>query len=319
MKPMILAPAILGAALIVQPAQTAEIVSSHYGALMYGLPLTVAMDRGYFAEEGVDIEGVLSASGGGSAVRTALALDTPYGEAAFGAVIAARQSGLDLVIVNTVLDSLGDASWVVTNDSDYETVAELAGQTITFTRPQSGSELTANMLVESTGLEGVELVASGGMREGLTMVASGAAAAAPAVEPITTMISGDFRVIAYANDHSPEMAQMVAFTTREFADENPDFLRGVIAARQRAVQFIEENPAEAAAIAAAAYDYPPPVLEAAITRLAGEDFWSEGAMSVELFQDTVEILNGFGLLETTEVDWDAAVDFSYLPADLAAQ
>lgn len=66
-------------------AQAADIVVTHWSALLYGVPYAVALEKGYFKEEGVTITGILSSKGGGTSVRNLMAGETLYAEVALPA------------------------------------------------------------------------------------------------------------------------------------------------------------------------------------------------------------------------------------------
>jgi len=43
-----------------------QIVVSNYGVAANGMPYAIAMEKGFFKEEGADVSGILSSSGGGT-------------------------------------------------------------------------------------------------------------------------------------------------------------------------------------------------------------------------------------------------------------
>ena len=196
-----------------------KLAVTHYGSLAYGIPVGAAWRAGYFDATGARLDGLLTADGGGTAVRNTLASDLPVGESGLYAIMAARRSGLDLVVIYQAINTAADVSWVVRADSPIKTLQDLAGKTITFTQPKSGSETQIREILARTGLiDKVQLQASGGIREGLSMVEAGAAAAAPIVEPLRTALSSRFRSVVNADDYISRSAQIVGFTTRAFAD-----------------------------------------------------------------------------------------------------
>ena len=66
-----------------------EISVTQYGASLYGVPYTVALDQGLFKKAGADITGIMGSAGGGTTVRNILASSTPYRDVALGAACAA--------------------------------------------------------------------------------------------------------------------------------------------------------------------------------------------------------------------------------------
>jgi NitT/TauT family transport system substrate-binding protein len=300
------------------PAHANQVTVTHYGTLMYGLPMAVALERGFFREEGVNLQSILTAPGGGTAVRNALASPIPYGEAGLAPIIAAKNAGVDLVVVNVSVRAANDSAWVVANDSPIRTLDDLKGKTITFTQPKSGSEADIRMVLRNKGLErDVKLVVSGGMREGFTMIDGGVAVASPSVEPITTMSARRYRVLFKTSDILPAYTQTVGFTTRAFAERNPEVIRSIIKARMRAVDFIRENPAVAAEIAAKVWERPKELMERVVQELVAGNFWSQGEIELDGLKAYTEHLR---ITETiaanAEVDWNGLVDQRYLPDSL---
>ena len=62
-----------------QIAQAETITVTHWGGQFYGVPYAVAMEKGFFKKNGVDVTGILTAAGGGTAVRNTLAGGIPFG------------------------------------------------------------------------------------------------------------------------------------------------------------------------------------------------------------------------------------------------
>ena len=85
----------LSVSLAAASAKAEQISVTHWGVLMYGAPYAVAMDKGFFKEEGVEITGILTSKGGGTTVRNVLAGGLPYGEVSLAAAVAAAQEGID--------------------------------------------------------------------------------------------------------------------------------------------------------------------------------------------------------------------------------
>jgi NitT/TauT family transport system substrate-binding protein len=105
----------LAALLLFIPSRswTAELVVSQYGRVTATLPWAVASEKGFFADEGIKIDKIISGGGGGTTLRNMLASDLPYGEVATSAALAAIRSGLDIVIVNTASDHIGEIALVM--------------------------------------------------------------------------------------------------------------------------------------------------------------------------------------------------------------
>ena len=226
-------------------AQAAEISVTQYGASLYGVPYTVALDRGLFAKAGADITGIIGSAGGGTTVRNILASPTPYGDVAVAAALAAAAQGLDVVIVNTGTRSVAESSLVTMPDSPVHKLEDLVGRKVAITSPRGVSEMLLLMELQARGIDAsrVQRVASGGYVNGLTMLEQGAVQAATLIEPLSLTRASKYRTVAAARDILPPMTTSVGVTTRAFARSHGDELRAIIAGRRAGVDAIYADPA----------------------------------------------------------------------------
>src|SRR5262249_32300092 len=109
------------------PVHAYKLAISQYGRVTATLPWVIAMEKGYFADEGVKIDQIIAGMGGGTTLRNMLASDLPYGEVATSAAIAAIRSGIDLVIVNTASSHIGEIALVANPKSSIHKIQDLAG------------------------------------------------------------------------------------------------------------------------------------------------------------------------------------------------
>lgn len=311
--------AVLGASLVASgPALAEEISVTHWGALMYGIPYAVAMDKGFFKEAGVDITGILTSKGGGTTMRNVLASGLPYGEVAISAVIAAQKEGIDVKIVNLGVRTVADAIWVTMPDSPLKTPQDLVGKKIAYTSPKSVTEMLTILMLngQKIDLGKVTRVSLGGIGAGLTALEKGAVDAAPIVEPLWSRQKDKYRAYIAAKDVLPPIAQTVGVTTTEFAKSNGAKLKAIIAGRRKGLDFVKANPKEAAELSAKYYNLPAELLETAIKNMIAVDYWSAGKFEIDGMNNMVEGLRVIGELQGP-VDWDKLIDRSFLPQDLA--
>ena len=315
-----LAAAALLASVLAAPVRAGESLPiTHYGSGLYGMPFAVALGKGYFKEAGLDIDGIITSPGGGTAVRNVLANSLPYGEAGILPIIAAKNAGNDVVIVNASVDSAADAVFVGLPDSKIASIQALAGRKVAITQPKSGSEFMLKMALSNAGvaIDKVTLVAAGGINEGLVLLRNGSVDAAILGEPLFSREAKNYKVVVDLAKHIPRLAQTVGFTTRAYAEKNADRIRAVIAARRKAVDAIYADPKAAAALIAPAYSrIPLPLLEQVIARMAAQKYWSRGDFTKEGLAANILGLRLVKVIDADKVDWNALIDQSYLPADL---
>jgi NitT/TauT family transport system substrate-binding protein len=300
-----------------------EIEISQYGISPGGMPYAIALEKGYFQEEGADVTGIRSSPGGAPTIRNLLAGDLTYAEAGPNAVLAANRGGADIRIISGSTNTLAEVLWVTMPDSPIKTLADFRGKRIGFTTPQSTTQALAFMLLDAAHIrpDEVQLIAAGGFPQALTALEHGGLDVTATAEPMYTQSAGKYRAIFAANEVFPPMANVCGLTTARKAKDKPAFLRGVIAARRRAVKFMTEDPAAAAPIVARAYKLDTALVERVIRNMLdhgtvqGVAYWGEGDIRRAGLDNMVRAQKLVGTI-SGDVNWDEIVDEEFLPPDL---
>jgi NitT/TauT family transport system substrate-binding protein len=300
-----------------RPLSAAEMAVSQYGRVTATLPWAVAMEKGFFTAEGVQIDHIISGEGGGTTLRNMLASDLPYGEVATSAALAAIRSGLDIVIVNTASDHIGEIALVANPKGSIYKVQDLAGRKAGFTGPKSTSEMLLRLALKQAGMiDKVEPVATGGFGGGLTLLDAGGIDAAPLIDPILTLKPDKYRVIFRFADLIPRMTWLVGVTTRKFAREHPDTLRKLIEVHRKGADYIYANHDEAIRIYAKVWQQDAKDVATYFPKYfdyKGE--WSLGGFDQEAL---AKMSDGLQLIGEANgpVDWKGVIDQQFLPKDL---
>ncbi|GGF50943.1 sulfonate ABC transporter substrate-binding protein [Aliidongia dinghuensis] len=304
---------------LARPAAADEISITQWGASLYGAPFAVGIENGDFKKAGIDITGIIGSAGGGTSVRNILASQTPYGEVATAAALAAARQGLDIVIVNTATHTVAESTLVTMPNSPVKTLKDLVGQKIAITSPKSTSEMVFLMELKQLGIDAskIQRVASGGYTQGLTMLENGAVSAAVLIEPLSIIRKDNYRTVVRAKDMLPAMTTSVGITTREFAKAHPEKIRAIIAGRQLAVQQIYADPRGAAQLVAKQFNMSPELAEVAVGNMIAPRMWTEGGFDKAELDRIAEGLKLVGELNALP-DWDHLIDASFLPDDLKA-
>jgi NitT/TauT family transport system substrate-binding protein len=298
-----------------------EISVTQWGARLTGLPYIVAMEKGFFLKAGANVTGVIGSGGGGSTVRNILASPLPYGEVSLDAAVSAKQHGLDIIIVNIGTRRLPGSS-VVTLEPTIKSLKDLAGKRAAITTPRSVSEMAFVLGLKQAGVTvgDVTRVSAGGYAQGLTMLDHGAVDAASLIEPLSLYQKGKYREVTSLMNTLPPMVITVGITTRSFAKSNPQVIRAIIASREAAVKAVYADPKAALASLASspAYKIPPAIAAETLQHMIAARTLSEGAFNQAELDRTLEGLRLVGAVEG-DVDWNALIDKSYLPADLKGE
>jgi NitT/TauT family transport system substrate-binding protein len=306
-------------------AAAEEIAVGNYGVSANGMPFGVALAKGYFKDEGINVTGLISSAGGGTSLRNMLAGGgVPYGEVNPGVVVSAILAGADLKIVSDNVLTVAEFVWAVKPDSPIKTIKDLKGKKIGYTNPRSTSQALARMLLQIAGYQpdDAELVKTGGFGEGIAALDSGQVDVVPITEPLWSKLKGKYRAVVVASDVLPPLDNVVGVATVEMMEKRGDFIRAVIRARRKAVKFMKEHPDEAGDIVAKQYNLEPEVARAAVRTLTtsttkGVPYWGEGEIHLEGLKRMIEAQRSVGAI-TGEVDYSKIIDTRFLPDDLKA-
>lgn len=310
--------AALAAPVVQMPTASAEEISvTQWGQSLYGAPFAVGMDKGLFKKAGIDITGIIGSGGGGTTVRNILASETPYGEVALPAALAAARQGLDILIVNVGTRTVADSTLVTMPNSDVKSLEDLVGKKVAITSPKSSSEMLFLMELKAKGIDATKVtrVAAGGYHPALTMLEQGGVAAAALIEPLSIIRKDRYRTVVAAKDVLPPMTTSVGITTRAFAKSSPEKLRAIIAGRRAAVEDIYAKPGDAAAILQKMWNFEPAIAKEAVDNMLAPRMWSLGDFNRDELERTADGLRLLGELKG-EVNWGTLIDQSFLPKDL---
>jgi NitT/TauT family transport system substrate-binding protein len=302
-----------------------EIAVGNYGVSANGMPFGVALVKGYFKDEGLNITGLISSAGGGTSLRNMLAGGgVPYGEVNPGVVVSAIQAGADLKIVSDNVLTVAEFVWAVKPDSPIKSIKDFKGKKIGYTNPRSTSQALARMLLQAGGYTeaDAELVKTGGFGEGIAALDAGLIDVAAITEPLWSKVKSKYRAVVVASEVLPPLDNVVGVTTVEMAEKRGDFIRAVIRARRKAVQFMIAHPDEAAEIVAKQYNIELDVAKSAVRNLTtsktkGVPYWGEGQIHMEGLKRMIEAQRLVGAI-TGEVDYSKIIDTRFLPDDLKA-
>jgi NitT/TauT family transport system substrate-binding protein len=318
-----LAALVLGAVLA-SGALAQEIVVSNYGVSANGMPFAVAMEKGFFKDEGINVTGIVTSAGGGTTLRNMLAGNAPYGEVNPVVVVSAVQQGADLRIISDNVSTVAEFVWAVKPDSPIRSVKDFKGKRLGYTNPRSTSQALANLILAGAGLkpDDVELMKTGGFGEGIAALDKGLVDVVPIPEPLWSKFKDKYRAVVVASQALPPLGNVVGVTTVEGAAKNAKFISAVIRGRRKAVQFMKSNPDESAAIIAKAYNLEPEVARSAVRNLVssttdGVPYWSEGQVNLSGLKRMIDAQKDVGAI-SGEVDLAKIIDTRFLPDDLKA-
>lgn len=319
-KAFVRACALGGATLMSLSAARAEdIVVTHYGSLLYGVPYAIAMEKGWFKEAGVDVTGILTSKGGGTSVRNMMAGDTLFAEVALPAALSAIKEGFNIKILSGGTDGRS-SFWVTRAGEAIDKPGDLKGKRFVYSRPKSVSESVTLAALNSWNVPvaDVKMIAIGDFGAGLTALDHNKVDVAIIPEPIYSRkekAGVKYKVLPWLDEKLPAYTQTVTITTDEMIAKKPEKLRAVIEARRKGVEFLYANPKESAAILAKAYNLPADVAASALNNILkmNPSWWNRGELKQPLMEAMAEALGSVGALQLP-VDWKVAIQPGFTPA-----
>jgi NitT/TauT family transport system substrate-binding protein len=230
------APALLRAQAPEQPRLTLAVGGRN---LLYHLPLTIAEQRGYFRDEGLDVT-LVDVAGGAHALQAVVGGSADVASGAFEHTVNMQAQGQHLRAF--VLQ--GRAPQIVLGVNPrtmphFKTVADLKGRTIGVTSPGSSTHVMVNFVLAEAGLRpsDVAIVGVGSSHGAVAAMRAGQIDAISNLDPVITLLqrSGELQVVSDT--------RLVAEAGQVFGGPMP---AGCLYARQA---FIDEHPATTQALA----------------------------------------------------------------------
>lgn len=168
--------------------------------LFYYLPLTIAEQRGYFRDEGLDVE-VVDFAGGSKALQAVVGGSADVVSGAFEHTINMQYKGQPMRAF--VLQGAAPQIVLGVNPKtmpDFKTVADLKGRKIGVTAPGSSTNVLANFVLAKAGLKpnDVSFVGVGASSGAVAAMQAGQIDAISNLDPVITLLtrSGDLKIIS---------------------------------------------------------------------------------------------------------------------------
>jgi NitT/TauT family transport system substrate-binding protein len=203
-----------------------------------------------------------------------------------------------------------------------KSIKDFKGRKIGYTNARSTSQALAILLLQAAGLKAddAELVRTGGFGEGVAALDLGLIDIAPMAEPVWSKYRQKYRAVAVASELLPPLDNVVGISTAAAMATRGDFIRAVIRARRKAVEFMQANPDEAGDIVAKHYSLEPAVARSAVrslveSRTQSIPYWGSGQFHLAGMTRMIEVQRMVGAL-SGEIDLAGMIDTRFLPDDI---
>jgi NitT/TauT family transport system substrate-binding protein len=244
---LLAAPAVLRAQALEKPKATIAVGGKN---LLYYLPLTIAEQRGYFKDEGLDLS-IVDFAGGARALQAVVGGSADVVSGAFEHTVNMQHKGQRMRAF--VLQGRAPQIVLGVNPKtmpDFKTVADLKGKKIGVTAPGSSTNVMVNFALAKVGLKpsDVAIVGVGASQGAVAAMRSGQIDAISNLDPVITLLqrSGDLkivsdtRVVAEAERvFGGPMPAGCLYCPQSFIDRHPNTVQAMANAIVRANKWIQ--------------------------------------------------------------------------------
>lgn len=279
--------------------------------ILDALPMHVALDKGYFAEENLEVELVPVNSG---PERDQL-MQSGQVDAMINEIVSVmfyNQQQTEVVIVRFARAATADSpvfSILAAADSGIETVEDLAGVEIGISEATVIEYMTDRVL-QNAGLapEEINTIAVPRIPDRLALLQSGELPAATLPDPVTGLAVLDGAKVIIDDSTLPEVGTSVVTFSVQAVEEKPDAVRGFLAALEKAVDDLNSSPEEFTPLLAEKGLVPPPLLET----FTLPPYVTASVPTEAQWQDALDWATEKGMISTSPTYADS-VDDSFLP------
>jgi len=267
---------------------------------LHELAAPVAIEKGFFADEGVEMELVGKFRAGPEEMQAFASGDLDIGYLGEAPATTAVANGAADVQVLAQLNLEGSAV-VVRKDSKIKSVSDLKGKVVAIPGHSTVQDFLMNKALSAAGLKrtDVRLIVLKPPEMGPVLQDSQIDAFI-AWEPYPSLsLNGGYgRVLTGSADIWPDHPCCVLVAERKFLEKHPETVRAILRAHIRATRFINENPDEAVKIAQKYFGFDEETIRMAIKEI---QFEYEPSLKGE--EEYVRFLKELGYIDVDPVEF----------------
>ena len=274
-------------------------------ALLYYLPLTIAERKGFFKEQGLEVE-IQDFAGGAKSLQALIGGSVDVVTGAYEHTIRMQAKGQDVravlelgrfpAITIAIKASLADK---------WKSPADFKGMKIGVTAPGSSTNLMMNFVLAKAGLtpQDVSFIGVGSAASAVAAIRNGQIDALSHLEPVTSMLerSGDIKVLIDTRTEEGTRALFggsnpaaVLYAKNAFIEKNPATTQALVNALYKALKWIgKATPEEIAAAVPEEYLLGDPALYAAAVKASKASYSLTGIIPADGMKSTNDMLVQF--------------------------
>jgi NitT/TauT family transport system substrate-binding protein len=233
-----------------QPLGKVSLASTGLSTL-YNLPLIVAERKGYFKEEGLEVE-LIDFAGGSRVMQAVVGGSADVGAGGYDHVLTMKDKGIDIrAFVQFMRYPAMTIGITQATAANYKTPADLKGKIIGVSAPGSSTHGVLLAFLEKNGLKqsDVSVIGLGGPSTALAAVQSGKVDAICYVDPVMSMLEANktIRIIADTRNRNEaeailggEWPAAVIYASQAFIEKRPAVVQAITSAMQKSLAWIAQ-------------------------------------------------------------------------------
>ncbi|HEY3179107.1 MAG TPA: ABC transporter substrate-binding protein [Casimicrobiaceae bacterium] len=283
-------------------------------SLFYYLPLTIALQNGYFKSEGLDVE-VQDFPGGARALQALLGGSVDVVSGAFEHTITQQAKGQNI----EALVLQGKYAGIVLGMSkakagSYKSPADLKGMKIGVTAPGSSTNMFVNVLLAKAKLppDSVAIIGVGATAGAVAIMKRGEIDAISNLDPVISQLESDGSIVPVVDTRTAKGMQDVyggayaagcIYVPVEFSKKYPNTAQAIVNAMVRALRFIQQSTPDQIVAAVPADYYTDKAQYKAALEKNIETYKHDGSIGVDAAQAVYRDLKSFDpQVQTATVD-----------------
>ena len=217
-------------------------------ALLYYLPLTIAERKGFFKEQGLDVE-IQDFAGGARSLQALVGGSIDVVTGAYEHTIRMQAKGQDIRAV-VELGRFPAIAVAVKKDRKWNSPADFKGMKVGVTAPGSSTNMLMNFVMARAGLSpsDASYIGIGSAQSALAAMQKGEIDAVSHLEPVLSFLerAGEVRVVVDTRTEEGTRALFggsnpaaVLYVKKSFIDQNPNTMQALVNAFYKTLQWLK--------------------------------------------------------------------------------